>query len=129
MTGANDPHNRTCFDWDPGHWDRTLHGQVQRLARLRGAHPALRRGAYRTLAAAGDCFAFARFDATEVVILAVNRGELPVAGLELDLSGLPWLPERLVDLLGERGEPTPDGERLTLDLPAKGARLLHGGID
>ncbi len=129
MTGANDPHNRATFDWNPVHWDLDLRNLVQRLARLRRAHPALRRGAYRTLVAEGDRFGFARFDGAEILILVMNRSEQPAAGIALNLGELPWLPAGLADLLGDGGGWTLEGERLTLDLPPKGVRLLRGSFD
>jgi alpha-glucosidase len=128
MAGANDPHNRACFDWDQAHWDKGLRGLVQSLARLRRGHPALRRGAYRTLLAEGDCLGFARFDEAEMLILVVNRSERSVA-VDLDLSALPWLPAKVSDALDEGHARTLEGERLALDLPPKGASLLLGRVD
>lgn len=131
MTGANDPYNRSCFDWDPAHWDRELRTLVQRLAALRRAHPALRRGAYQTLWAEGDRLAFARFDETEMLVVAVNRAERPVHGLRVDLRKLPWLPAAVNTLLGGGGGAL-EATSLVLDLPAKGAVLFHGsrsGLD
>jgi alpha-glucosidase len=132
MTGANDPFNRACFDWEPAHWDQELRTLVQRLAGLRRGHDTLRRGGYQTLLAGGDCFAFARFDERELMILAVNRGERSVQGLRIDLGVLPWSPPALESLHGAAGW-TLGADRLLLDLPAKGGTALlavrgpHGG--
>ncbi len=125
MTGANDPYNRACFDWDPNNWDQGLRGLVQRLAGLRRTQRALRRGAYQTLLAEGECFAFARFDGDEVVILAINRSEQPEPGLTVDLSRVPWRPETMDDVLGGQHR-TIGSDILTLDVPGKGAALLCG---
>ena len=125
MAGENDPFNRACFDWDPEHWDQDLRALVQRLAHLRRSHAALCRGAYQTLAAGGDCLVFARMDPGETLILAVNRGDDPVRGLRLDLDALPWLPAHWCDLLDETLR-VPAEAVGSLDLPAKGARLLRG---
>ncbi len=129
MSAASDPHNRACFDWDQAHWDKDLRGLVQRLARLRRARPALRRGGYRTLVAEGDCFGFARFDEAEMLILVINRSPRPQPGVQLDLSELPWLPATLSDPFGQGGTRTPEGERISLDLPPRGALLLCGSVD
>ena len=126
MRGANDPHNRACFDWEPSRWDQGLRDLVKQLAALRHAEPALRRGAYQTLHAEGDCFACARFDEASCVILAINRGGAPV-DVELDLSALPgpssdWrgLPNTEVSVSCNR-----DG--IALEIPAKGALCLLRG--
>jgi alpha-glucosidase len=129
MTGANDPHNRACFDWDQAHWDKDLRSLVRRLARLRRAHPALRRGAYRTLVAEGDCYGFARFDEAEMLILVINRSGLPAVSVNLDLSTLPWLPATVSDALSDGSARSPEHERLSLDLPPQGASLLLGRVD
>jgi alpha-glucosidase len=125
MTGANDPFNRACFDWDPDHWDQGLRTQVQRLAGLRRAHPSLRRGAYQTLLAEGDCLAFARFDEDELIVVAVNRANQPARGLRMDLRDLPWMPAA-VDRLDGATAWILDTDILVFDLPAKGTAVLHG---
>lgn len=125
MLGANDPFNRACFDWDPAHWDQDLRTLVQSLTGLRRVNPALRRGAYQTLVAEGDQFAFARLEESELLILAVNRSERPARGLRVDLCNLPWYPAVLNRLLGAGGW-TLETDRLVLDLPPKGAALLQG---
>ncbi len=127
MTGANDPYNRACFDWDPAHWDQDLRTRVQRLAGLRRAHPAMRRGAYKTLLAEGDQFTFARFDEDELMILAVNRADRPARGLRIDLHGLPWLPATLDEFLGASVF-SRTSDTLVLDLPPMGAAFFHGGM-
>ena len=125
MTGANDPYNRACFDWEPAHWDQDLRAQVRQLAGLRRAHPALRRGAYQTLGAEGDCLVFARFDARELIIVAVNRADRPTNGLRIDLRVIPGPPWSL-DLLHGAGQWTLEADTLCLDLPSKGGVILLG---
>ena len=126
MTGANDPYNRACFDWDPSRWNQDLRGWVQGLAALRAAHPALRRGGYRTLIAAGDVFGFARFDARETLIVAVNRSDRAVEAEVPGLDGLPWRPSGLTGMIGE-GSLTLDTGRLRL--PARSCLVLCGGAE
>ena len=57
----------------------------------RHAHPVLRRGSYRTVAAAGAAIAFVRSPVDGVsgpaVVVAINAGEAE-ASLQLDLPGL-----------------------------------------
>jgi alpha-glucosidase len=58
---------------------------------LRAAHPALSRGAQRTLAAPPDVFAFERSHAGERFVLALNFGDAPAVcslGAEAPLYGL-----------------------------------------
>ena len=127
MTGRNDPYNRACFDWDPDHWDQPLRAWVQTLAQVRRECPALRRGAYQTLLAAGDLFAFARCLGSEVVMLILNRGCAPRAGVRVSLGGLPGCPMNLVALLGEAPWGL-GGDLLTLDLGPKEGLLLRGEL-
>jgi len=127
MTGRNDPYNRACFDWDQDHWDQPLRAWVQALARLRREHTALRRGAYQTLLADGDLFAFARCLESELVMVIVNRGIAPRTGVRVPLGGLPGCPMNLCALLGE----VPwglSGDTLTLDLGPKEGLMLRGEL-
>ncbi len=128
MTGANDPYNRACFDWDPDRWDRPLRAWVQALARARRASGALRRGGYQTLLAQGDLFAFARLLENEVVILAVNRGTSDHPDLRLPLELLPGVPMNLAALLGDSHWRL-GGGTLRVDLPAKSGLLLAGNLE
>ncbi|TCI04508.1 maltodextrin glucosidase [Corallincola luteus] len=73
MVGGNDPYNRACFDWDEAHWIHSLWQHYQQMIALRQQTPALQTGAYHTLYAEGDGFAFARFDAEQCCVIAINR--------------------------------------------------------
>lgn len=126
MQGDNDPFNRACFDWEPTHWDQGLRALVKYLAGLRGAKLALRRGAYQTLLASEDCLAFARFDGEGMIVVAVSRAGAPTSGRRLDLALLPWAPRSWEPLLGA-ARWAQEAETLILDLPTKGAVILHGG--
>ncbi len=94
------PHNRPDFPAE-GVWDRRTFDHHRRLIELRRRHPALSRGAHRTLHAAGDQLVFLRWwvDASggvaDAVVVALNRSEreatvdLPIPP---ELSGAPPLP-------------------------------------
>ncbi len=76
MTGHHDPGGRGGFPWGhPDSWDRGLLEDWRSLGALRRAHPALRRGAYRHLAAEGTLYAFCREGEAECLVVAVNAGD------------------------------------------------------
>src|SRR5262249_19199152 len=78
MQGGHDPANRGAFPWHkPETWDTELLHDFQRLIALRRRRPALRRGNYRILHAAGDVFAHARQLGDETVIAAFNTARSP----------------------------------------------------
>ena len=62
LEGGPDPDCRRAFPWDESSWDHVLRDHVKRLAALRHAHPALRRGSFRTLMAERGVVAFERAD-------------------------------------------------------------------
>ena len=87
LEGGPDPDCRRSFPWDESSWDHVLRDHVRRLARLRRAHPALRRGEYRTLYAEASVAAWLRSDSEgDAVVAAFNVGreetrvDLPVGG-------------------------------------------------
>jgi alpha-glucosidase len=126
MTGANDPYNRACFDWEPSRWNQGLQGWVGDLSALRAVHPALRRGGYQTLIAEGDAFGFARFDAGETLIVAINRSDAELETSPLDFDALPWRPTRPATLMGA-GSLSADSGRMLL--PAKSCLVLHAEVE
>ena len=76
LTGGPDPGSRSAFPWErPESWDRDLLAAFRNLAALRRAHPALRRGAYRHLAAEGSLYAFCREGEGECLVVVVNAGD------------------------------------------------------
>lgn len=64
------PRDPVFFDWD-------LWQVYHDLIRIRKEHPALRRGAYRTVFSPekGDLFAFVREGKTESILVVANRGQ------------------------------------------------------
>ena len=88
MSGEQDPECRGAFPWhDDAAWDRELLAFVSGAVALRNDHPVLRRGAYRTVAAAGPTAVYLRADADEAFVVAINAGEAS-ARLLLDLPEL-----------------------------------------
>ena len=95
MEGAKDPDSRRAMIWDPGRLNRDMLEAAKRLTALRKKYAVLRRGALTNLHTNGKLYAFARYQESETVIVALNSGREPVL---LDLRV-----DRLV----------PDGARLT----------------
>jgi glycosidase len=76
LAGGGDPDNRRQMPWDGLTPHQTwLRDQVRALIRLRRDHEALRRGARRTLHAEGDLYVYEMVGRTEVVYVALNRGD------------------------------------------------------
>lgn len=77
----DEPHQdvdaRWAFPWhDKTIWDLSLYSYFQRLIAMRKERPVLRRGRFEQLYAAGHCYAFARVDDTNSLIVVVNVSEL-----------------------------------------------------
>lgn len=75
MEGAHDPDCRRTFPWDENEWDKDLRAHYQQLIKLRRNNKVLQEGAFLSLFAGGDIYAFARLLGNEIVIVALNRGE------------------------------------------------------
>lgn len=92
MTGEQDPGSRAAFPWDDRRsWNVELLAFTRGAVAARHAHPVLRRGSYRTVAAAGTAMAFLRAPVAGVpgpaVVVAINAGDAS-APLQLDLPDL-----------------------------------------
>lgn len=77
MEGGDDPDCRRAFPWDEGQWNHALRDDFKRFIALRQEHAVLRRGNYRSLHAAGQTYACARFEGDALVVAAFNAGEEP----------------------------------------------------
>ncbi|HNP74373.1 MAG TPA: glycoside hydrolase family 13 protein, partial [Kouleothrix sp.] len=79
LPGTNfDPDTRRGMPWaNRERWDMDLLAYHKQLIALRHAHPALRTGAYARLHADDATYAFARADAAEALLVAVNVAEQP----------------------------------------------------
>jgi glycosidase len=88
MEGGPEPDCRRAFPWDERQWDGALRQDFRCFIGLRKAHRSLRRGTYTELAVSGGAYVFARQDADETVVVALNVADEAV-DLTLDLSTLP----------------------------------------
>jgi cyclomaltodextrinase len=94
---------------------------IGRLARLRHAMPALRRGDYRTLHIASEQLAFARIAAGETAIVVVNASHAPAV---VPMPVATWRGRRLVDRLDPAAPVLVAGDRLDLEVPPCWGRVL-----
>jgi alpha-glucosidase len=117
MEGVGDPGTRQPFPWHrPETWDRTTLDRYQKLAALRHASHALRRGGLRWVHAEGDALAFLReSERQRLLVLAARAGNAP---LRLPAGAL-GLAGEAPNLYGGAGplRPDPDGY---LTLPGDG---------
>ncbi len=112
MAGAGDPDNRRFMQWTGVDGNQTwLRDQLAALGRVRAAHPALRRGSRRILAAAGDVLSYEMRGSGDAVIVVVNRADAARAA-----AGVPA--GDYVDLISGAAVRAP------LDVPARTALLL-----
>lgn len=77
LAGGADPDNRRMMPWS-GEIDTTTRDLVRRLANLRAATPALRRGAYEKLDASATSYVFLRRLSDGVAVVAMNAGDQPM---------------------------------------------------
>ena len=90
MRGGDDPDNRRDFPGgfpgDPRNAfaregrtpeEQRMYEWTRDLLRLRREHPALRRGALLDLSFDDDSYAYARRDASETIVVALNRAPAP----------------------------------------------------
>jgi neopullulanase len=124
LAGGHDPANRGAFPWDESRWDHSLLHDFQRLIALRKSSPALRRGSYRTVLAAGDVHVHERAFEGETVLVAINAGtatrkvDLPVALPDGTALAEPWTRET------PRVE---SGHLRALEIPPRSGRVLRHG--
>ena len=90
MTGGPDPDCRRAFVWDPLQWDHDLFAWTQKATALRHAHPALRRGDFKSLYAVDRVYALGRRCESDGVVALFNAGRLP-ATVTMDVAG--FLPD------------------------------------
>jgi alpha-amylase len=129
--GGDWPDNRSDMPWGakdilPGQGlprDEALRADYRKLITIRGAHPALRRGAHRTVSTEGDLLVFARRDEAsgDEVLVAVNRGS-EAATMNVDA---PWPVASVTDLWTGEALPVADG-KVQAAVPARSARILSG---
>jgi cyclomaltodextrinase len=94
MTGGPDPDCRRAMPWDEKKWDTALLDYVKSCTALRRAHPALRRGAFRTLYARDGAYSYGRRLHDQTVIVVINNSgtalaaPIPVTGYLADGTAL-----------------------------------------
>jgi cyclomaltodextrinase len=87
LAGGHDPGCRQGMPWNaPEGWNTALQDFVRRLAQLRLAHPALRRGSFRTLYADAELYVFARELKDERLVGALNLAPHAVSSRALPLE-------------------------------------------
>lgn len=74
MEGGSEPGCRAAFPVDPDTAGVEPYETIRSLALLRRIHPALRVGDWRPLTADGGMVAYERFDHTDRLVVAINRG-------------------------------------------------------
>ena len=85
LAGAGDPDNRRVMTWTGLTADQEwLKARISKLGQLRAAHPALRHGQRATLFVNDDAWVYSMTKETDVVYVAINRGDSDVT-----VSGLP----------------------------------------
>jgi cyclomaltodextrinase len=115
---------RWPFPWDGrAGWDLELLEYFKGAIALRHAHPALRRGQFIQLFAAGDVFAFARRDEQETLIVALNVAAEPC---EVSVPAGAYYPDgtSLRHVFGQgMARPVSDG-RIAILLPPREGLVL-----
>lgn len=80
LAGGGDPDNRRVMPWGPlGEHQAWLKARLGALAKIRAAHPALRRGKRTTLAVTHDVYVYEMAAFGDRVVVALNRGDAPNA--------------------------------------------------
>jgi alpha-glucosidase len=88
LTGRNDPDSRRTMPWNPDRWNGELRDFYRTLIALRRESPALRRGGYQLLYAAGDTLAFMREAPEERLLIVARRGDDELETLPVSHGGL-----------------------------------------
>ncbi|HEY0135445.1 MAG TPA: DUF3459 domain-containing protein, partial [Nannocystis sp.] len=117
LAGAGDPDNRRMMEFDNTKYtsgQKLLLAHVQKLTKLRKAHPALSRGARTTLSVTDDTFVYEKVDATadDQIIVVLNRSDTMQ-----DVMGVP--DGQYTDLLTDT--PVTGG---TISVPPRSSMLL-----
>lgn len=79
MEGLFDPDNRRPMRWDTTTWDMDLREFYRRLIALRRSAPALRRGGFQMVYAAGGLLAYQRQSPEQRLLVIACRGPEPLA--------------------------------------------------
>jgi glycosidase len=116
---------RWTFPWqDQSQWDMEMLAYFQEVIALRHAYPALRRGTYHELYAAGDVYAFARQLGDEVLVTAVNVASQPHT-VTIPLNGLVADGTTLKAVFGAENKFEVQDGRISLTLPARSGIVIR----
>jgi cyclomaltodextrinase len=123
LPGELDPDCRRTIQWDQqAAWDHEAFAYHRAMIAMRTAHPALRTGEYIRVYADDAVYVFARKDADETLLIAVNVAteprhvDVPVGGLLTDGTAL-------AAVWGTHGAQVV-GRTVTLHLPARDGVVL-----
>ena len=135
MQGGEDPDNRRDF---PGGFpgdaqsaftpstrtpeQREVHDWVHTLLELRKVHSALQNGEEQVLKVDGSTLIYARTDAHERIVLAINNGDAP-ADIQVALQDTALDTAQSARNLFGQGKCTFDARTMRIELPARGAIL------
>jgi glycosidase len=115
LPGAGDPDNRRPMEWDATKYSdgqKLLLARMQKLGAVRAAHSALRRGTRATLSQGTDTWVYSMTAGTDIVYVALNRGDAAQT-----VSGLPS--QMLTDQM--TGDLLSGG---SISVPARSVRVL-----
>ena len=119
LTGGYDPGCRAGMPWDRARWDMDLLDYVQATVHLRRAHPALRRGTYRTLLAEGESYAFERAYQAERLVVAFSTADQDVT-LRIPFEASAGQPE----VVFGSAQASFDGDTLVLQIPPRSGIVI-----
>ncbi len=115
LPGAGDPDNRRFMQWSGYSTGQTmLKNHLSKLAEIRAAHPALRRGSRTTVNVSNDTLGFKMATAGDEVFVAINRGDSAAT-----IDGMPA--GALTDLVDGSSHNGP-----SVSVPARSTRILVG---
>ncbi len=89
MVGSNDPDCRRCMSFDEREWNSGRRAFYKQFISLRRTSPALRRGGFQILYAAGETLAFMREAPEERLIVVARRAADGLLALPVRHGGLP----------------------------------------
>ena len=87
LAGEHDPDCRRCMIWDVQQWNSDRRTFYQKLIRMRRTSPALRRGGFQLLYAAGETLAFLREAAEERLLVVARRASDTLMALPVRHAG------------------------------------------
>nr|MBA3307171.1 glycoside hydrolase family 13 protein [Chloroflexota bacterium] len=135
LEGRHDPDCRRAFPWQEDRWDAGLRDFIRGAVALRQAHPVLRHGDFRVIAAQGPAMAYLRSDpndTSDAWLVALDPGEED-AVLTIKEEALAGLAGASVEVVRWEGWPEGsvgsiqrlDGGGLALQLPSRGALVAR----